>query len=433
MLTIPSSVLVIGAKNSGKTSLISFLRHSLALPAHKQAQDHPPESQVGGSRSSYKSDYLETEIDGERVGLTLWDSAGLEKNIVDLQLREMTAFVEAKFEDTFMEEQKVMRSPGVRDTHIHCVFLILDPSRLDTTIAESSAFLKYGSHSGSLDEHLDLQVLRALWGKTTVIPVLSKADTLTANHMSFLKRAVWEAIKGANLNPLEALELEEEEEEEDADEDGDSEADSEEGDELPVPKSKKNHKRHSSLSAAASVAADDEMPYLPMSILSPDIYDLPPYAPKSKAAKPDKIGRKFPWGFADPYDPEHCDFGRLRVSVFSEWRTDLRELSRSRWYENWRTSRLQNLPGARQRIKGGVTPVAAVPKEGRSASGARQFSSQPVPSSSVPRSVSLASNTTAATNPPAGMGFAANGEKSRDFSGSQTGSVRGGAAYNRGA
>ena len=28
-------------------------------------------------------------MEGERIGVTLWDSKGLESNIVDLQLREM--------------------------------------------------------------------------------------------------------------------------------------------------------------------------------------------------------------------------------------------------------------------------------------------------------------------------------------------------------
>lgn len=147
VLTLSPSVLVVGAKNSGKTSLISFLRHSLALPATKQAtanssspngpETSQPSTTYSASKSSFTSHYLETEMDGERVGLTLWDSAGLEKNIVDLQLREMAAFVESKFEETFVEEQKVMRSPGVKDSHIHCVFLVLDPVRLDANVQVS--------------------------------------------------------------------------------------------------------------------------------------------------------------------------------------------------------------------------------------------------------------------------------------------------------
>ncbi|KAK4540640.1 hypothetical protein LTR36_009071 [Oleoguttula mirabilis] len=393
----PFNALVIGAKNSGKTSFISFLRHSLAMNSHTQpyTTEAPGNSPGRASKTSFTSHFQETEMDGERIGVTLWDSAGLEQHIIDLQLREMAAFVESKFEETFVEEQKVMRSPGVKDTHIHCVFLVLDPVRLDSTIAASSAFHKGGAglaNASGLDDDLDLQVMRALWGKTTVIPVISKADTLTLGHMSFLKRAVWDSLKDAKLDPLEALELEGDEEDEDDDDDTldeededeeeahghrkrdridnldeGSEGEEEDDSDAPVPKSKRNgHARQSSLAATVSSATGDELPYLPMSILSPDPYDLPPF---TKLSRTETVGRRFPWGFADPYKPEHCDFTRLRDSIFSEWRGDLRELARTKWYENWRTSRLKNLPGSRQRVKGGVTPVAAVPREGRGSLG----------------------------------------------------------------
>ena len=328
-------------------------------------------------------------MDGERVGLTLWDSAGLEKHIIDLQMREMVAFVESKFEETFVEEQKVIRSPGAKDTHIHCVFLVLDPVRLDSTIAASPAAQK-GTidlpNVSGLDDDLDLQVIRALWGKTTVIPVISKADTLTVGHMSFLKRAVWQSIKGAKMDPLEALELDddlEEEDEEDADDDS-------EGSDYGDSKAKRSHKRQSSLSYRSNPnATEEDTPYIPMSILSPDPYDLPPYVPKSKV---DKVGRRFPWGLADPYNADHCDFTRLRDSIFSEWKGELRDLSRSKWYENWRTSRLKNLPGSKQRVKGGVTPLASVPGGGRTVSAGYNGAG------AVPRSVSGQQGMTGSTS-----------------------------------
>lgn len=344
-------------------------------------------------------------MDGERMGLTLWDSAGLEKNVVDLQLREITAFIEAKFEETFTEEQKVQRSPGAKDTHIHCVFLVLDPVRLDGMVAAESGCHKNGSsptNIGCLDDDFDLQVLRALWGKTTVIPVISKADTLTIGHMSFLKRAVWQSMHDANFNPLEALDLELDSDEEDSNA-GASDSDSASNtDDRAVHSPSANNRtedsvidnlvdRSSSDSEAASSspplpstnpkrsgharqssrisnpATSDEEPFLPLSILSPDPYDLPPYTKSSKSSsgKPETIGRRFPWGIADPLDPEHCDFPRLRECIFTDWRAELREASRDKWYEQWRTSRLKNIPGSRQRIRGGVTPVAAVPREGR--------------------------------------------------------------------
>jgi septin family protein len=335
------------------------------LPAKRRAKTHheddfTPKAPPSGN---FIPHYLETEIDGERIGLTLWDSEGLEKNVVDLQLREMSAFLESKFEETFTEEMKVVRSPGVQDTHIHAVFLILDPARLDRNLAAAKAISSNGHNGkyqvparifGGLDEDLDLQVLRTLQGKTTVIPVISKADTITTKHMAVLKKTVWDSLKKSNLDPLEALGLdideeatpdssrieEEEEEEEEYDDTTPDEED------LPIQgrdevTSSPNSKRLSSQSIRRhkekEEAKEDDLPFLPLSIISPDVYE------------PGVVGRQFPWGFADPYNDEHCDFIRLKDAVFSEWRSELREASREQWYEGWRTSRLKHRDGGNRR------------------------------------------------------------------------------------
>ncbi|GKT96101.1 putative septin aspE [Colletotrichum tofieldiae] len=360
----PFNILVIGTRGAGKTSFLEFLKIALALPPKKRSrrteaeEDTAPRSPPSGN---FIPHYLETEIDGERVGLTLWDSEGLEKNVVDLQLREMSAFLESKFEETFTEEMKVIRSPGVQDTHIHAVFMVLDPARLDRNLASVRGGMSNGHNGkhappariqGGLDEDLDLQVLRTLYGKTTVIPVISKSDTITTKHMNVLKKTVWETIKKSGLDPLEALGLDEdddstkidEEEEDLASED--ERAGSHDGEPFPfqgregVPSSPGSNRLSSSSIRqykAKQEAKADEVPFLPLSVISPDLYE------------PEVLGRQFPWGFADPYNEEHCDFTRLKDAVFSEWRAELREASREQWYEGWRTSRLKNSPNVRRR------------------------------------------------------------------------------------
>jgi septin family protein len=366
---------VIGSRTAGKTSFLEFLKTALALPPKKRSKKtEDDEFQVPApATGNFVPHYLETEIDGERIGLTIWDSEGLEKNVVDLQLREMSSFLESKFEETFAEEMKVVRSPGVQDTHIHAAFLILDPARLDRNIAAAKALNSNGMQqrnghndhlkgvAGALDEDIDMQLLRTLQGKTTVIPVISKADTVTTKHMSVLKKSVWETLKKANLDPLEALGLDEDdtsvsssridevdEEEAAGDEAKDAESPAEEEVELPIqgerssPPRSPNHKRMSSQSLrkhkAQEETKEEETPFLPLSIISPDLYE------------PGVVGRKFPWGFADPYNEEHCDFQRLKEAVFSEWRSELREASREQWYEGWRTNRLnkKGLPHRRR-------------------------------------------------------------------------------------
>ena len=284
----------------------------------------------------------------------------------------MTMFIESKFEDTFNEESKVARAPGFLDTHIHCVFLVLDPARLDANIAVSqksrdingakakaNSFVKSRPEPSpnGLDENLDLNVLRALKGKTTVVPVIAKADTITSAHMALLKRAVWDSLKSHGLETLEALNPEDEGSDNSSETNENHKLDERDEDTANTEEDKFSVTSHldSASDSASTFSASDfdlarpgkpskispartpssplppasaEPPALPLSIISPDPFE------------PHVVGRKFPWGFADPLNAEHCDFVRLKETVFAEWRGDLREASRELWYEGWRTSRL---------------------------------------------------------------------------------------------
>lgn len=287
---------------------------------------------TSSSRNAFKSSYLETEIDGERIGLTLWDSEGLEKGVVDFQLRETVAFLESKFEDTFNEETKVVRAPGAKDTHVHCVFLLLDPARLTPG---NHYHNKKGDKPdlAGLDDDLDIAVLRALHGKTTVVPVISKADNCTSRHMEDLKKLVRQGLERAGIDPLEALELEldegEEEEAQETKAKRGSLAEVDEGSSSSDEDAPQSSNKSTASSISVSRKAKGLNSFLPLSVISPDGYE-----------PGEKVGRHFPWGFADPYDEAHCDFVKLREAVFGDWRADLREKSRDVWYENWRSDRL---------------------------------------------------------------------------------------------
>lgn len=359
-----------GAKDSGKTSFINFLKDTLSLPAEKQHQSIGT-PRIATTDGTFTGHYLEAEFDKERVGLTLWDTKGLEKNLVDLQIREAITFIESKFEETFSEESKVMRSTGVRDSHIHCVFLILDPANLDDTLqvakiqANGNAFAQ-GIKPAGLSQDLDLQVMKGLAGKATVIPIITKADTLTGAHMQFLKNSVGNSLRAAKLDPLEFLNQEDsdtEDDESDREHDllpiqstnsseisrdhrtGRVPYDSDYSDEgmgststmgvsrssATTPSPQRVMKRPNSRLISNPLSLDDpnvEEIFFPFTVLSPDPYEL------------NALGRRFPWGMADPFNPGHCDYVRLRDSIFLEWREELRSTARVKWYEAWRTSRL---------------------------------------------------------------------------------------------
>ncbi|KAB8356619.1 hypothetical protein FH972_024197 [Carpinus fangiana] len=291
----PFNVLIVGTKNSGKTSFIEFLCNALSRPKNLSTNPPPPNVIRSDVQAPFTSHYLETELEGERIGLTLYDSKGLERHIVDLQLREMSSFIENKFQETFNEEQKVLRATGVKDTHIHCVILVLDPARLVGNIEAGkprspvSFSGKKQRVVGGLDEDLDVELLRKLQGKTTVIPIISKADTITTAHMSFLKRTVWDSLKKLKFDPLEALTL-------DSDSDSDygtassvlNEEDENDGDKpednLAVP-SDPNKPPQVEEVRVSTMSENVELPYLPLSVLSPDI--SPNQSSDTRAIYPD--------------------------------------------------------------------------------------------------------------------------------------------------
>lgn len=339
--------------------MIEFLRSSLARNSRSDrlttgttmsTTSTKPSSTRLDPSSPFKAHFIESEIDGERVGVTLYDSKGLERHLVDLQLREMTTFIESKFQETFLEEQKVQRAANSKDTHIHVVLLLLDPARLEFNHVTSesamngkNSFVNMSRLLGILDEDLDISVIRALQGKTTIIPVISKADTVSTAHMTFLKRTVWDAFKAIKFDPLQSLDLDGDDfSDEDADNARDSSIYGDSLDGQHPTERNGNGRVNGARAGNIRTSANAELPLLPFSVLSPDVYDA------------GVIGRRFPWGFADPYNRDHCDFPKMKDSIFSDWRDELRDASRTRWYEGWRTSRLNRrgtaLPARRDRV-----------------------------------------------------------------------------------
>src|SRR5437870_2936183 len=64
-----SSILIVGAKNSGKTSFINFLRTSLSPPNNKRQQTPSPPRTALHTDSPFTFEYLETELENERIGV----------------------------------------------------------------------------------------------------------------------------------------------------------------------------------------------------------------------------------------------------------------------------------------------------------------------------------------------------------------------------
>jgi septin family protein len=175
----------------------------------------------------------------------------------------------------------VQRSQKHLDTHIHCALYMIDP-----TSSHYHYSLPYG-----LDA-LDTHILSSLSRITTVIPIISKADTCTTARLNTLKSLISQNIRQQNLRLTSFLSEPDaySEDGEDMDEDDEQQGDS------------------------------DDLT-LPLSVLSPDYYAE---ASSHSKANTHTVGRSYPWGFADALNPSHCDYVKLRELIFVDWRRELK-------------------------------------------------------------------------------------------------------------
>ena len=182
----------------------------------------------------------------------------------------------------------MQRSQKHLDTHIHCALYMIDP-----TSAHYHYSLPYG-----LDA-LDIHILTRLSRITTVIPVLSKADTCTNARLNTLKSLISQNIRQHSLRLTSFL----------SEQDSYSEDDEMEQDET---------------SSQEDMDTGDDIA-LPLSVLSPDYSGE--FITSDGKANVDTTGRSYPWGFADALNPNHCDYVKLRELVFVDWRRELKGIS----------------------------------------------------------------------------------------------------------
>ncbi|EMR10752.1 hypothetical protein PNEG_00901 [Pneumocystis murina B123] len=300
------NILVIGFCGSGKTSFVEYLSEQLNTLKDQQHSAMKEEEKPDYLDMGFTCYYAEAEINGERIGVTLWDSRGFgtsrDYEIVNLQMDEIILFMESKFENTFSEETKVIRSHKHIDTHIHCVLYLID---------STSSYLY---NDVSLDS-LDISIIQKLSRYTTVIPVISKVDTCTKRRIGDIKLAWRKEFEKSEIKILEFL--------------GNNESHDD------VSTSESTHSREKDENY------DDIYNLLPFGCMTPDRAQIIPFSAE-KAMKFD-ISREYSWGKANPLDEKHCDFSKLKEMVLGEWRNEIRDFSKEVLYENWRTDRLEKL------------------------------------------------------------------------------------------
>lgn len=177
---------------------------------------------------------------------------------------------------------------------------------------------------------MDSFVLKSLSARVNVIPVISKADTLSSVQLETLKAAVKKEIFDVSRIPIYGnLPFEEEEDEAMAcDDDGLSRT----------------------IQKLEEFAGDDEDARVMLDYLNMLPFSLISYEEEPQTGRPVQLkdsgettpflGRKFPWAAVDCCNPVHCDLITLKDMLMTSHREMLRLDTFECFYEKYRTQQL---------------------------------------------------------------------------------------------
>lgn len=292
------TLMVVGESGLGKSTLIN----SMFLTDIYNSTDYPGPTQRLKKTVAVEMTRVMLKENGVNLQLTIVDTPGFGDAVDNSNCwAPIIEFIENKYEDYLNSEARVTRKLNA-DQRVHCCLYFIQPS-------------------GHGLKSLDIEFMRRLCDKVNIIPVIAKADTLTADECNLFKKQIINEISQNNIKIYEFPDTHEDDEE---------------------------HKVNKSLR--------DRVPFAVVGSNA---------VIEGEGGK--KIrGRKYPWGIAEVENLEHCDFIALRNMVIRTHLQDLKDVTNNVHYENYRCLKLAGLgvDGKPTRISN-KNPLAQMDEEKR--------------------------------------------------------------------
>lgn len=268
------NIMSIGEPGLGKTALLSAL-FGKDLEIRKERVDGIAELQKDTMNPPIALETKTFEIEERvRLRLTVVDckNYGEALCLKDTHL-PLANFIESLFADFHKRESGFDRR-NIRDNMIHCLFFFISPIGHGLT-------------------KLDIEFLKAVHKRVNIVPIIAKAEALTAAERASFKRRVKDDFERHRINVYQI-----------------SDPDPDDTDEM-----KREIK---------------------------EIQDAMPFAVCTIVRKPDNslVERCYEWGKVDCYDRDHSDFLLLK-SMLNNQMTDLCESTHDVFYEEYRVNMMR--------------------------------------------------------------------------------------------
>jgi len=272
------TLMVAGESGLGKSTLIDSLFLTDLYPDRlvPTAQDRIKRT------VQLDANTVEIEERGVKLRLTVVDTPGFGDAIDNTDsFQQIIKYIDQQF-DRYLRDESGLNRKNIVDNRVHCCFYFISP---------------YGHGL----KPLDIDFMKQLSNKVSIVPVIAKSDCLTMSEIKKLKARILEEIRAAGIKIYNLPDVDTDEDEE--------------------YKLQVAQLRESIPFAVCGANAMVEV--------------------GGKKVR----GRQYPWGIVDVENPEHCDFIKLRSMLITHMQ-DLQEVTHDVHYENFRSERLARGGGA---------------------------------------------------------------------------------------
>uniref|UniRef100_A0AAV2J6T4 Septin-type G domain-containing protein n=1 Tax=Knipowitschia caucasica TaxID=637954 RepID=A0AAV2J6T4_KNICA len=270
------TVMVAGESGLGKSTLVNSL---FLTDLYKDRKVQNAEERISQTVDIVKHT-VSIEEKGVKLRLTIVDTPGFGDAVDNTESwKHLEEYIDQQFEQYFRDESGLNRR-NIQDHRVHCCLYFISP---------------YGHGL----RPIDVQCLKALHEKVNIIPILAKADCLTAAERHKKKMKIREELKHFGVSIYQFLEY-----------------DSDEEDDL---------KRQDQI-------LKDSIPF---AIIGSNIQ----VESNGRRVR----GRQYPWGVVEVENPVHSDFLLLRNMLVRSHMQDLKDVTRESHYENYRAQCIQSM------------------------------------------------------------------------------------------
>lgn len=265
-----------GESGLGKTTFINTLFQS-SLKTHQELRNRYNKP----LKKTVEIDILRAELEEKnfKLNLNVIDTPGFGDNVDNKNSWvPIIEFIDDQHH-SYMKQETQPNRENAKDLRVHACLYFIKPT-------------------GHTLKPLDIEIMKQLGTRCNLIPVISKADTLTPNEMLEFKKRIRDIIEIQDIRIYSPpMELD-------------------------------DH--------AASEHAKQLIESMPFSIIgSEDEFEVDNQL---------IIGRKYPWGFVEVENDQHCDFRKLRSLLLRTNMLDLILSTNEIHYETFR-SRMMNTDG----------------------------------------------------------------------------------------